>query len=386
MPFFNYYQPTEILFGQGRLNEIGAVAKRFGRRCLLVTVPVFPEIEPVVELIKSVLSKEKLEIEHFDGVIPNPTVEVVTSGSELASRFRAEFVIGLGGGSSIDTAKAIAVEATHNGSCWDYLFFRENQPTEKTLPVIAIPTTSGTGSHVTQVAVVTNPSERKKSALYHPRLFPKVAIVDPELMVTLPPYMTAVTGFDAFSHAFESFIARQCSPYTEILAMECLGLIIKHLPEAVRESNNLEAREKMAWADTLAGLCIANSAVTLPHGIAMAMSGLYPQIAHGQALASIYPAVMKLTQEYAIEKFARVARLLNPELEAAADRLAAQSFSVEIDKFIGNLGIKKSLEEIGVVKTELPLLARASLELPDYKNHPYVVKTEEVERLLSESY
>lgn len=386
MSYFNYYQPTEILFGQGRLNEIGAVAKRFGGRGLLVTVPVFPEIEPVVRQIKSVLSKEKIEIEHFDQVIPNPTVEVVASGSELAERFKAEFVIGLGGGSSIDTAKAIAVEATHNGSCWDYLFFRENQPTEKTLPVIAVPTTSGTGSHVTQVAVVTNPSERKKSALYHPRLFPKVAIVDPELMVTLPPYMTAVTGFDAFSHAFESFIARQCSPYTKILALECLKLIIKYLPAAVLKPDDIEAREKMAWADTLAGLCIANSAVTLPHGIAMAMSGLYPRIAHGQALASIYPAVMKFTHQYAIEKFAGVARLLNPDLASVPDREAAAGFSLEIDKFIGYLGIKKSLGEIGVVKTELPLLARVSLELPDYKNHPYVVKAEEVERLLSEGY
>lgn len=386
MSYFNYYQPTEILFGQSRVNEIGAVAKRFGGRALLVTVPVFPEIEPVVKKIKSVLSQEKIEIEHFDQVIPNPTVDVVASGSELAARFKAEFVIGLGGGSSIDTAKAIAVETTHNGSCWDYLFFRENQPTEKTLPVIAIPTTSGTGSHVTQVAVVTNPSERKKSALYHPRLYPEVAIVDPELMVTLPPYMTAVTGFDAFSHAFESFIARQCSPYTEILALEGLRLIIKHLPAAVQESNNLEAREKMAWADTLAGLCIANSAVTLPHGIAMAMSGLYPQIAHGQALASIYPAVMKFSHEYAIDKFAKVARLLNPDLASISDREAAAGFSVEIDNFIGKLGIKRSLGEIGVVKTELPLLARVSLELPDYKNHPYVVKAEEVERLLSECY
>jgi len=201
MNSFNYYQPTEILFGKGRLKEAGKVARKFGGRCLLVTVPAFREIKPALELIKSVLKENGIEVVHFDKVIPNPTTEIVSAGAKLAREAKVEFVIGLGGGSSIDTAKAIAVEATHQGSCWDYLYFKQTKPTERTLPIIAIPTTSGTGSNVTAVAVVTNPLERSKSALSSPRLFPQVSIVDPELMLTLPPYMTAVTGFDAFSHA-----------------------------------------------------------------------------------------------------------------------------------------------------------------------------------------
>lgn len=384
--FFNYLQPTEILFGAGRLKELGKVSGKFGHRCLLVTVPTFPEIEPALKLIKSVLKKSKIEMEHFDGVIPNPTVEVVSSGARLARKCGAEFVIGFGGGSSIDTAKAIAVEATHKGTCWDYLYFRKTQPTEKTLPVIAIPTTSGTGSHVTQVAVVTNPAERNKSALYNSRLFPRVAIVDPELMLTLPPYQTAVTGFDAFCHAFESYITPKCSPYIEILALECLRLITMHLPKVIKKPENLELREKMAWADTLAGLCIASAAVTLPHGISMAMSGLYPQIAHGQALASVYPAIMRYTYKAAVEKFARVAHILNPPLKTVSDRVAARLLGDELEKFIERLGIKKSLKELGVIETEIPLLAKASLILPDYKNHPYVVSREEVAKLLCQSY
>ena len=386
MIFFNYYQPTEIRFGSGRLKEIAEVAGRFGQRCLLVTVPPFPEIEPSINLIKSVLRRKKIKVEHFDGVVPNPTVEVVTAGAKIARQLKAEFVIGLGGGSSIDTAKAIAVEATHKGTCWDYLYFRKTQPTEKTLPIIAIPTTSGTGSHVTQVAVVTNPAERNKSALFNPKLFPKVAIVDPQLVLSLPPYMTAVTGFDAFCHAFESYITPKCSPYIEILALECLKLIRQYLLKVIKEPQNLELREKMAWADTLAGLSIANSAVTLPHGIAMAMSGMYPQIAHGQALASIYPAILRYTYKSALEKFATLARLLNPSLTSVPDEEAARLLGDELEKFIELLGIKKSLKELGVVEKEIPILAKASLILPDYKNHPYVVSREEVEKLLYESY
>ncbi|MGQ9801866.1 MAG: iron-containing alcohol dehydrogenase [Candidatus Saccharicenans sp.] len=386
MLFFNYLQPTEILFGAGRLKETGKVSARFGRRCLLVTVPSFPEFEPALRRLKSVLRKNKLEVEHFDQVVPNPTVEVISSGARVARKFRAELVIGLGGGSSIDSAKAIAVEATHKGSCWDYLYFRETQPTERTLPIVAIPTTSGTGSHVTQVAVVTNPEERNKSALYNSRLFPRVAIVDPELMLTLPSYQTAITGFDAFCHAFESYITPKCSPYIEILALECLRLVAQHLPVAVKKGDSLEVREKLAWADTLAGLSIANSAVTLPHGIAMALSGLYPSVAHGQALASVYPSIMRYTYRSATKKFATVARILNPALQSVPDKGAARQLGDELEKFIKVLGIKKSLRELGVIESELKLLARSSLVLPDYRNHPYVVSLQEVEKLLRQSY
>lgn len=384
--FFNYLQPTNILFGAGRLKEVGKESGKFGRRCLLVTVPSFPEIEPALKTIKSALKKSQIKMEHFDGVIPNPTVEVVSSGARLAREFGAEFIIGFGGGSSIDSAKAIAVEATHEGTCWDYLFFKKTQPTDRTLPIVAIPTTSGTGSHVTQVAVVTNPVERNKSALFSPKLFPRTAIVDPELTLTLPPYMTAITGFDAFCHAFESYITPKCSPYIELLAPECLRLIVQYLPKAVKSTSNLEVREKMAWADTLAGLSIANSAVTLPHGIAMAMSGMYPHIAHGQALAAVYPAIMRYTYKYAVRKFAHISRIMNPSLESLPDTRAARLLGEELERFIENLGIKKSLRELGVVESELAELARASLVLPDYKNHPYVVTRQEVEQLLCQCF
>jgi alcohol dehydrogenase class IV len=383
---FNYFQPTEIRFGTGRLKELGQVTKRFGQKCLLVTVPIFPEFEMTFARAQASLKEAGVEVAHFDGVIPNPTVDVVSQGAELARKSGAEVVIGFGGGSSMDTAKAIAVEATHSGSCWDYLYFRETQPTEKTLPIIAVPTTSGTGSHVTQVAVVTNTAERNKSALYNSILYPKVAIVDPELMLTMPPEITAATGFDAFTHAFESYINPNGSPYTDLLAAEAIRIIVQTLPEAVQDGQNIEYRIRMAWADTLAGLSIANAGVTLPHGIAMAMSGLYPHIAHGQALASVYPAIVRFSWKYAPEKFAFLGRQLRPEEKDLSDEAAAMMAVEALEAFLQAIGLRKSLKELGVPENELDLLAERSLVLPDYKSHPYVVNLEEVRKLLEESY
>lgn len=382
---FNYYQPTEIRFGRGRVREIGEVVARFGRRCLIVSVPQFPEIEPVFNKIKASLVNNGVEIAHFDRVVPNPTTDIVTEGAGMAVAHNADVVLGVGGGSSMDSAKAIAVEATHEGTSWDYLFFRAAQPTEKTLPVITITTTSGTGSHVTQVAVVTNTAEKNKSAIYHPIVYPKVSIVDPELMLTVPEHITASTGFDVFAHAFESYINPGGSAYTDLMALEAIRMVADALPLAVKNGHSLEARALMAWADTLAGLCIANSGVTLPHGIGMAISGMYPHVMHGEALAVVYPAIMRFSYQHAQRKFAAVGRLFDDRLNRVEDSQAAKASCDVIETFIDKIGMRTCFEDLKVPEEELRALAKASLVLPDYKNHPRVATLDEVFSLLKQS-
>jgi alcohol dehydrogenase class IV len=286
----------------------------------------------------------------------------------------------------MDAAKAIAVEATHPGTAWDYLFFREKQPTGKTLPVVTVTTTSGTGSQVTQVAVVTNPAEKNKSALYNSILYPKISIVDPELVTTAPPAVTASTGFDVFAHAFESYINPGGSPYTDLMALEAIHLVVGYLPKAVADGNDLEARSHMAWADTLAGLCIANSGVTLPHGIGMAMSGLYPHVAHGRALAAVYPAMMRFSYQAAEPQFAAVTRLLDPSLRPLSDSEAARRSGETVDRFLKDINLWTRLEDLDIPEEEVRRLAEASLVLPDYKNHPRVANADEVFDLLNKSY
>ena len=342
MKEFNYFQTSEIVYGKGRIKELGDLAKRFGKRCLLVTTPPIPALEPLFNKVKKILKESGLEIEHFDKVEPNPTTDIVTAGAEMAEKFKADVVIGVGGGSSMDTAKAIAVEATHEGTAWDYLYFRETQPTEKTLPIIAVSTTSGTGSQVTQVAVVTNTKERNKSAIFNSIIYPKIALVDPELMVTLPKGATAPTGFDAFCHAFESVVHINNSPIVDVLAWRAIEIVINTLPYLLDNLDDVEARSKLAFADTLAGLSIANVGVTLPHGIGMAISGLYPHIAHGASLAIVYPAFTRFTYKQALPQFAQLGRVFNPGMANESDEKLAEKSIEDMDAFLKKIGIYKS--------------------------------------------
>lgn len=386
MSVFNYFQPTELRFGPGRIDEAAETASRFGTRCLLVTVPETEAFAPLYARVRENLEGAGIAVAHFDGVIPNPTVASITAGAKAALEHEADVVLGLGGGSSMDSAKAIAVEATHEGISWDYLFYRDTQPTPATLPIVAATTTSGTGSQVTQVAVITHPEARDKSAIYHSEVFPRVAIIDPELMLTVPEHVTASTGFDVFCHAFESAIHTGTSPYVEVMAWEAIRLVVENLPLVLQDGSDIRSRTVMAWADTLAGLCIANAGVTLPHGIGMAIGGMYPHVMHGEALALNYPAFMRFTWESAVSEFAQVGRLLDPSLEGAPDEEAAEGSCEALDRFLKSIGMWMSLEDTGVPEEELGALAEQSMVLPDYKNNPRVVDGVEMLNLLKQCY
>lgn len=289
-----------------------------------------------------------------------------------------------GGGSSMDTAKAIAVEATHEGSSWDYLFYKE-QPTDKTLPIVAISTTSGTGSQVTQVSVVTNTTERDKSALYNNLLYPRVSIIDPELMVSVPRFVTATTGFDVLCHAFESLLHPNRGAYVELLAKEAIKIVSENLPKVLQNLEDVDARSAMAWADTIAGLCIANAGVTLPHGMGMAIGGMYPHVAHGQALAIVYPACVEYTWEKAIDQHAFLSRTLNQQMNGE-DKEAAQLAPEMIMEFLGKIGLQQKLNEVDVPNAEIESLARQCMVLPDYKNNPKIATYGDMVELGKDSY
>jgi len=382
---FNYYQPTELIFGRGRVQELGQVARRFGNRTLLVTVAETPVLAPQFARVKRVLAEAGLEVAHYDGVIPNPTVGSIDAGARLAREFGVQSVIGLGGGSSMDSAKAIAVAATHEGSCWDYLFYKQ-PPTERTLPIIAVSTTSGTGSQVTQVAVITDPGTRDKSAIYHSNVYPKVSIVDPELMVSLPPSVTAATGFDVFCHAFEATLHPNCNPLGRLFAWEAIGRVIEQLPKALADGGDLAARESMALADTLGGYSIASAGVTLPHGMGMAIGGMYPKVAHGVALAIVYPEFVRFTCQSAVPHFARLARLLNASMASESDVTAAEACAGLVESFLVSIGLRLGLNDFGVPEAELPALAKQCMVLPDYEGNPRVATLSEMESLLRASY
>ena len=385
MKHFNYFAPTEIVFGSGRASEIGDIASKYGRIALLVTVPEFPAVADLYNKVKDSLKEAGMTVIHFDGVIPNPTTDVVTAGADVAKASCAQVVIGLGGGSSMDTAKAIAVEATHPGTSWDYLHFTEG-PTEKTLPIITINTTSGTGSQVTPCAVITKTSNKDKSAIWHKNIFPRVAIVDPEVTKSLPASITAQTGFDAFCHNFEAYLSAGSNPFVEIMALEAIKIIVEYLPKAVNNGNDIESRSKMAWADTLGGLTNSSAGVTLPHGLGMQVGGHCPHVTHGQALAIIYPEFTRYTHMSAVEKFAKVGRIFNPELSSESDEDAAKMSCEAIDSFLKNINLWIGFKDLNVTKEEIRSIADCGQVLGDYKNNPRIATIEDMYEILLNCY
>jgi alcohol dehydrogenase class IV len=383
---FNYYHPTRIQFGWGRITEIGKIVKRNGKRCLLVTVKPFTAMDDLFVKVSKLCQKEGVEMIHYDGAIPEPTDKCVDVGSEIASENKVEVILGVGGGSSIDTAKGIAVGATHEGDVWEYRLGQKRIDGKKILPIIAVPTTGGTGAEVTNMAVIKSAKDKVKSALADWNLTPSVALVDPELTLTVPPQITASTGFDAFTHAFETFINIHSSDFIDLYALQALKNLIKYLPIAFKDGTNKEAREALSFAATLGGLCISNIGTTLPHGIAMALGGRAVKISHGEGLAILYPEINQWTWRHAIVKYAAVGRIFNPILEKSSDETAAEKCCDEIESFLKRIGLWIGFEDKGMSKDDIGAIASDALNLRNYTLHPKVANLEDISDLIKKSF
>jgi alcohol dehydrogenase class IV len=247
-------------------------------------------------------------------------------------------------------------------------------------------TTAGTGSQTTPCAVITNTEKKDKSAIWHKNIFPRVALVDPELTVSMPKKVTAQTGFDAFCHNFEAYLSVNANPLTDALAVDALKIIAAWLPEAIANGEDREARTKMAWADTLGGLVIASAGVTLPHGLGMQIGGHCPQVSHGQSLAVFYPEFTRYTYQTAAEKFAVTGRILNPALAGENDTVAAEKSCEAIDTFLKKIGLWIDFQSLGVTKDDIRAIADCGQVLGDYKNNPRVATIDEMYTMLLRCY
>jgi alcohol dehydrogenase class IV len=382
---FEYQHPGEIFFGNGRISEVGSIVSRYGERCLVVSGPKKGALRDLYPIVGELLEHLGLEWEHFDGVSRNPTVDLITTGAKLAKTFHADVILGIGGGSSLDTAKAISVEATHEGTSWDYVSFKR-RPTARTLPVVTVGTTAGSGSQVNPLAVISDTASRVKSALCSDHLVPRAAIVDPQLMLSVPAEVTAVTGFVAFCHAFGAILNPRCNPLTELFGWEAVSRVIKDLPIAVQDGSSLGARSSLAWADTLAGFATCSSGMSLPHGIAMAVGGLLGDIPHGLALASIYRACMECTWAVAVPEFARLAQLLEPALTEVPGPDAAERCPGLLQAFLTRIHIACSLRDFGISKEDLTTIARQSMVLAQQKQNPRAPTLDEIREIIANSY
>lgn len=310
--------PSRIRFGVGKINELKNVLPPLGKKCLIVSRPQNGSLKSTYEKINTLLKNAGIEYFYFDEIIPNPTTDGVDKGLLKALEHQVDFVLGVGGGSVLDSAKLIAFFYNKSGKIdWDAAMKKYDNPFAfsknpvGSIPFVAVPTTSGTGSQATQAAVVTDTKNKNKITIFHSGLFPVDAIVDPELMLTAPPLVTAATGFDAFTHAFESFLGNLTSPLTESMSLQAIKIVFDYLPRAIDNPADIEARTQMAWADTLAGMCLANGGADFPHPLGEIIGGICPRIPHGETLAMVYPAFLHFRVQTAKEKFDRVATYIN---------------------------------------------------------------------------
>lgn len=378
---FVYQAKTRIVFGSGTFSQTGKLASELGTKALVVCNDSRRSLDLAAQTV-ALLEADGVRGEIFSGVVPNPTTDVVNAGAEQAKRMGANVIVGLGGGSSIDAAKAIAIGATHPGEAWDYRLWQK-PITDKVLPVLAVTTTAGTGAEVTPVSVVTKTSEHCKFALVSSLIIPHIAVVDPRLTLSAPANVTAATGFDAYCHAFESTIHKNANEYVTLQAHFAMKLVVDNLPVAVRDSQNLAAREALSLANTVAGLCIANVGTTLPHGIGMAIGGSAPHVSHGEALAIVYPEIARLTWKEAVPQYAAAARQIDPALESEPDETAAKAASGAYDAFLRKIRLRLGFADRNVSTDTIAVIVKDTFGLPDYSVHPVVVDEARLTELLA---
>lgn len=301
-----FVAPWKIIFGVGSIERIGEEVKGFGKRCLLTTGKASMEKAGILDRINGYLNEVGVEVVLFNKVTPEPTLELVDEGMDLARKEACDFVIGLGGGSSIDIGKAVAGLINDGGRALEYQKGRKIEHTG--LSFIAIPTTCGTGSEATYNSVLTDIKDRAKRSIRDKRMIARVVIVDPELTMSLPPKLVAISGVDALSHGIESYTSRKCNPFTDILALKAIELSVDSLREAVKDRGNLKARENMCLAALLSGLALANSGLGASHGLGASL-GARLDIPHGVAVSILLPYVMEYNLG-STDRYTKIARLL----------------------------------------------------------------------------
>lgn len=388
MQDFKFNIPTQVHFGNDTIEQLGEIASSYGKRALIVTGGKSSKKTGLLDKVIELLKAKKLSFVIFDKVTPNPLASTVDEGVELVKKENCDFIIGLGGGSPIDSAKAIAACTVSGGSIVDYF------PEEKyavrgflgALPLIAITTTAGTGTEVNKVSVITDEATKRKIGIKSTYLYPAAAIVDPKVMVTLPPKATATTGIDAFFHAMESYLSRNANPFSEIFSLEAMKVIVENLEEAVKDGSNIKARYAMALANTFAGVALDNGGAIAIHGTAHPV-GAYYNAVHGEILSATAPTYCKYYYKNSIDKFSKIAEILGCKETGMSDEEKAGKAWEYLDRFLVSIGMKITLRSLGVTEDMLESLTKNAMETMKgaIGNTPGTIAYDDMYKLFKES-
>ncbi|WP_449355769.1 iron-containing alcohol dehydrogenase [Virgibacillus natechei] len=302
--------PQTINYGRHAFEKVGEESATKGKKALIISDKVMDDLGNVSDC-RNFLSKESVDSTVYLGVESEPTDIYVREALEIFKKEQCDIVISLGGGSCIDTAKAIAVLATNGGYIGDYMGSKKLADADP-VPHIAIPTTGGTGSEATDATVITNTSKDVKMMIKQPTFMPAIAIVDPLLSLSSPQHVTAATGVDALSHAIESYISKQSHPMTDMFALSAMKFITGNIMSAYKDGENIDAREAMALGSLQAGIAFTNASVCLVHGMSRPIGALF-HVPHGYSNAMLLPAVLEFSKEASINRLADLGRIFSLE-------------------------------------------------------------------------
>jgi len=352
---YGYYIPTVNLMGVGCLQELPNQVKiRGSKHVFIVTDEFLGRSGGMAEDIKAMLEKAGIKVTIFAGAQPNPTDTNVDDGLKIFQECGADLILSLGGGSAHDCAKGIGLLATNGGSIRDYEGV--NKSAKSMPPFIAVNTTAGTASEMTLFCIITNTSTHVKMAIVDWHTTPNVAINDPELMVGMPPSLTAATGMDALTHAIEAYVSTIATPVTDSAALMAIKLISKWLRPAVANGTNMEARDAMAYAEFMAGMAFNNASLGYVHSMAHQLGGFY-NLPHGVCNAILLPHVEGFNLIACPERFADIAVAMGENIEGLSVRDAADLAIESIKKLSADVGIPAGLTELGVKEQDLKIMA-----------------------------
>lgn len=386
-PMFDYFMPTKLFFGEGELKRLAGV-KLPGKKALVVisagtSMRKFGYLDKVLGYLKD---NKDTEAVVFDKILPNPIKSHVMEAAAICRKHKCDFVIGLGGGSTIDSAKSIAVMAVNDGDYWDYISggTGKSLPVKGALPVIAIPTTAGTGTESDPWTVITHEERQEKIGFGNAHTFPMMSFVDPELMISVPPMLTAYQGFDAFFHAAEGYIANISNPMSDIFALKSIDLLYKYLPRAVKNGNDMEARTQVALASMISGMVESTSSCTSEHSMEHAMSAIHPDLPHGAGLIAISKAYFTAFADVCPERYMQMAEAMTgKKSKSAKDFINALT---DMQKQCGVGSVK--LSDWGITKKDLPDFVKNALDTMGglFNYDPRRLSEDEILSIYKDSY
>lgn len=346
---FIFKMPTKIIFGVNEALKLDKLLNELGyKKIFIVTDKFLKEIDAFKNIVSNLKSKD-FDVTVFTDIVPEPPIEVVDNAADVLKNSGADVVIAVGGGSTIDICKSICMLKNNEGSVKEYLFGGSKSVVNESLPLIAVPTTAGSGSEVTAASVISDEQNNIKLSVTHENLIPKIAVVDPVMHIGMPPLITASTGMDALTHAIEAYVSKNACIISDFYAEKAISLIGENIYTATYTPTDLEARGNMAIASILAAAAFANAGLGAVHGISQSMGGV-AHVPHGVANAMLLPPVIKKNMVGALNKFNKVAELLGENIEGLTIREGAAKAIERIRQMAVDLKIPCSLSEVNVTE------------------------------------